>query len=158
LKDEFPEVPQYRVDLAQMHRSAGRWTGTLGPGNDQMPTNEHLRAAVKLLRGLVKDFPDVPLYRQQLAAALSQLALQTGIDKWQEITDIQMKLIAEFPSVPDYRADLAVSYNYRGWQLLKAGNVISAAEWNGKSLDLWRKLIADFPNVTWYQRCVSIAL
>ena len=83
LSEELPSEPRYRADLAQMHRSASRWSQ--GPGTKRswaaVPWQDttavqHIHSAVKLLQGLVADFPDAPLYRQRLASALHDLARQ----------------------------------------------------------------------------------
>jgi serine/threonine protein kinase len=150
LKEEFPQVPEYRADLAEMHRDAGRWLRQ-GPG-DERAAEEHLKSAAELLRGLVRDYPGVPLYRQRLALCL------TSLSRWQEAAELQRKLIEEFPSVPDYRLELALSYSNEAFIFWRQGSLARAGDNCDQALVLCRKLAADFPNVARYRRALAIAL
>jgi serine/threonine protein kinase/tetratricopeptide (TPR) repeat protein len=146
LVETLSAVPRYRVDLAQMHRSAGRWY-RLGPGDYALAV-EHLRSAVKLLRGLVKDFPAAPGYRYQLASALGELSIDGRENHWQESIALLRQLANDFPTVPTYRDYLAVSTHNMAYVQLLDGDFVSAAEPFGKAFDLTRKLVEDFPKVT----------
>lgn len=67
-----------------------------------------LQSAVKLLQRLVADFPEAPLFRQRLAAALQELASQfiATPESFRQAIAIQTQLAADFPM----RADLATTY------------------------------------------------
>jgi serine/threonine protein kinase len=156
LAAEEPKQAQYRADLAQMHHSAGRWL-SVGRRDSQI-WQEHLRSAVQLLRGLVQDFSDVPLYRYRLAMNIEALASEGGSANAQESADILVKLIAEFPSVPEYRANLAVYHDNEGDRCWIGGQVGTAAEHYSEALQLVRKLAAEFPQVHRYQDFLMVCL
>src|SRR5262249_38425507 len=55
LVSDYPAQAQYRVGLAEMHCSAGRWHFQ-GPV-DNSADIDHLRSACDLMRSLARDFP-----------------------------------------------------------------------------------------------------
>jgi serine/threonine protein kinase/Flp pilus assembly protein TadD len=157
LAKEFPKDREYRSELAQMHRNAGRWS-YLGPG-DNNAANEHLGSAIVLLRGLAHDFPAVPLYRQRLAAALSELATQAGNEEgYAEAIQLEERLRADFPTVPEYLSDLAVSYNNKADLQWNSGKVELGSQGYLQAHDLFAKLHLAYPEVVKYRYNLALGL
>jgi serine/threonine protein kinase/tetratricopeptide (TPR) repeat protein len=158
LVKESPKDRKYRADLARMHRSAGRWLD-LGSGDD-FAANEHLRSAIEILRGLVKEFPAVPSYRQSLGLTLADLAVQggAGMEGFAEAIQIQERLATDFPTVPEYRFELAMSYNNRANIQWADPDIGRAAPDFLKVLDMSTRLATEHPRAIRYRVNVAIAL
>jgi tetratricopeptide (TPR) repeat protein len=151
LADEFPAVAKYRADLANMHTDAGRW---LYQGWGEKETG-HLERACELMRGLVRDFPTDPRYRERLASSLIGLADAPGSPKremyYREAMDLYAQLAADFPSVPTHRDGLSASHCNLAEHYYRSGNTKLAREHYRQGRDLTSKLAAGFPKVSKYQ-------
>jgi serine/threonine protein kinase/Flp pilus assembly protein TadD len=167
LARQFPGEPEYRAELAQVHSSAARWTRGPDnrenwPGNPQDDTTAgaHLRSAVKLLSGLANNFPDVPLYRQRLAAALEGVAnlIDSKPEIFQQAIAIYSGLAAEFPTVPEYRAGLATACINLGFYYWIHTDVDPATECFRKAVELSRKLAAESPQATRHRELLAVSL
>ena len=91
LKAEYSDLPDYRLRLPGTLFEAGRQT-----------------EAIELLEGCVKELPESPQYRDELAYLYEQRA--TGLcrsGKFDDAVPIVLKLAKEFPNRPDFRAQLA---------------------------------------------------
>jgi tetratricopeptide (TPR) repeat protein len=71
LTKEFPDVPQYRQELATICLHLGQQEDR---NRQPAPALEHLERALELLKKLVADFPDFPDHRMDLAAAANWVA------------------------------------------------------------------------------------
>jgi tetratricopeptide (TPR) repeat protein len=148
LAADFPAVPRYRLDLAEIHTGisswleGGHWSGST-PEEDS-----HIGKACKILDGLVQDFPDDPLYRYRLARSLSILANMAGnadvrIKDFNRSIDLLTKLREEFPRIPAYRDTLNVCYTNLGEIYWMCSDLDGAAQLRRKALDLSRQQVAD---------------
>src|SRR5262249_13968988 len=77
LVNEFPRVPEYRRELAHCYGELGkmslkdvRYQRPLEAKESYRKAEKSYREAVKHQEQLVKDFPQVPVYRESLAASL----------------------------------------------------------------------------------------
>ena len=71
LREDFSGVPEYRARLARSSTSLGI---LLHRRSRQQEAEPRFRAAVRLMTGLVSEFPDVLDYHSELAAALHNLS------------------------------------------------------------------------------------
>jgi tetratricopeptide (TPR) repeat protein len=117
-----PKNPEYLEVLSRAHRSLGqRLTICLFKPKHWLESEASLRQALSIDEGLAKDYPQMPLYRANLAATLDALGrVLDATGKPAEVEQIQQrsleigqKLAAEYPQVPDYQSALGVMANSR---------------------------------------------
>src|SRR5262249_18916665 len=152
--------PQYRLDLAETHRSLGWWMEAGAPYSKKEEV-EHMRRASELLTKLVADFPRVPLYRYLLATTLHRQASFAGlyaprIEYYNQAIAHLSKLGADFPQVPEYRSDLAVCYGNFGVTYWMMGDWDKAGKYFRQSLNLDERLAAEYPTATRYKENLSV--
>src|SRR5262249_30637928 len=104
LSASYPTAPQYRAELAEIHRSLGYWM-ELGIPYSTSDEIGHMHRARELLSTLVADFPATPLYRVRLAATLQQLGSIAGgyaprTKYYNQAIAHFAKLVSDFPQVP----------------------------------------------------------
>jgi serine/threonine-protein kinase len=111
LASKQPGDVQVRLDLSKSHTNLGYLLQQSGHAEEAIPELERAR---NVGLALVKQFPDAPRYRQQLAGALEDLALaydaagKPAVEPtYLESIKISEKLVHEFPDNPNYRIDLA---------------------------------------------------
>ncbi len=78
LVDDFPNVPEYRQQLALSQHSLGRVLADLGM---EAEAETAFRHALALRQKLVGDFPQEPSYRRDLSASYNDLALLLQLQK-----------------------------------------------------------------------------
>jgi tetratricopeptide (TPR) repeat protein len=105
---EFPDVPQYRRDLALSYTQLANLLSDTGrPGKAEAAYRETLA----LRKQLVKDYPGVPGYVSSLADIHMNLGIllkNTGRPRGaeealRECLSLRKQLAADSPKVPDYR-------------------------------------------------------
>ncbi len=132
LTAEYPQRPDYRHKLAQVHTFQGNTSSLLGDGGGSVHACEE---AVDVLRKLVTDFPEVPEYESDLGLALRNLAASYDHQKLlaahqgvlMEAIDHQRKAIALSGGREKYKAYLAGDLNFLGTFLLHTGHPAEAA-------------------------------
>ncbi|MHC4620959.1 MAG: tetratricopeptide repeat protein [Planctomycetota bacterium] len=152
LAAEFPDVPQYRAELADC------WIRDSSESEMWRPERKELagpgRKAVLLLEGLVADFPGVPQYLQQLAAAHTELGcslydigeLEEAEAHLRESSGILEQLNADFPDVPRDLEVVAFSHHWLGAHLLETGELDEAEQHLRESLSLREQILAEDPH------------
>ena len=107
----------YSFQLAQALREqvrVGRMTGQREPEKDQAAMNKSIR----IMEGLVSEYPDSPNFKYVLAETYSSLAsirsLQRSSMASMRATRLANELVREYPNVPDYRALKAGILTQRG--------------------------------------------
>ncbi len=101
-------------------------------GQQFMPGPEgedSLRQGIKIVEGLVGDFPQVPVYREVLAEVLNRLCnVLNGSDRQAEAElvateslAIWEKLAAEHPEVPNYLRGVGDGLTYVAFNLMNRG-------------------------------------
>jgi serine/threonine-protein kinase len=154
LTAKVPEVPEHRRDLARSHALLG---DALRDTNAKK-AEEHYGQSIQVLDQLAKDFPSVPVYRQELAAASNGLAIllqalgrhQEADNAYDQALELQRKAVRDFPHLPDLRRDLGSSLNNRGVMLLKAGRAKEGEAVLVKAMDLFAALHAEHQDVPEY--------
>src|SRR5262249_22023876 len=93
------------------------------------------RQAVALAQELVRDFPNIPDYRNQLANTHVSLGFvlagrdQAGAARvWQTAHDLLAELVEDFPKVAEYRGDLGMTQGNLGWLRARQGRWADAAD------------------------------
>jgi tetratricopeptide (TPR) repeat protein len=140
LADEFPNVPQYRADLASCHNQRGSLLRELGkPPESEMS----LRQALAILNKLASEHPAVPRYHRDLAICHNELGLLfRDLAKWPQAEEafrralsVREKLAADYPTVPSYRVEL-------GGDRCNLGNLLRASKQPQRALEWYDKAIA----------------
>jgi tetratricopeptide (TPR) repeat protein len=127
---------------------------------------EPYRKFLAITKKLVDANPKVPLYRQNLALAHSNIgrrlaqqkrfaeaftSMDVGLDIWR-------KLVEANPKTPAYTGGLAFNHAFRGWALIRSGQPSKAATYLRQALELWAKDPApDYPD-TRFERSRALAL
>jgi tetratricopeptide (TPR) repeat protein len=121
------------------------------------------RAALAIRKQLVKEFPKVPGYRNDLGASHSNLAgLLRNTDRLQEAEaeygvtlHLQKQLVKEFPNVPVYRQELAAAHHNLG-ALLQATRRPREAETEFRAaLAIRKRLVKDSPKEPAHRRLLA---
>jgi eukaryotic-like serine/threonine-protein kinase len=109
LVTDFPDVPDYRHDLASIQNNLGLlWTS-----QRRDAAVLAFRAALTLREALVADFPGVPDYRQKLAVTrlnlagvLEEIDPPRAWESYKEALAAHEQLVTAFPDVPEYQVAL----------------------------------------------------
>jgi serine/threonine protein kinase/tetratricopeptide (TPR) repeat protein len=152
LAADFPDVAQYRSDLAQSHLSLGVLLADLGKRSEAEAAD---RQALAILGKLTADFPAVADYRQYLGQCQNNLGnllrdMGRSVDAEAALRQglaIQEKLASDFPLVAVYGQDLATSQNNLAILLIDLGQRPEAATAFRQALTIQEKLAADYPAV-----------
>src|SRR5262249_36518100 len=117
-----------------------------------------IQGALRLLEGLVKEYPSVPDYRHLLACCYRDVPPERfapgpapGRGFPDRAVEILQQLADDFPDVPDYRYDLSETYarvDIGKPASPEAGQ--AARDQLERALTLSRKLVADYPGVPHY--------
>jgi eukaryotic-like serine/threonine-protein kinase len=114
LVKDFPKVPDYRYDLCETLARAGYFGRPVSP--DALPAaRRRLEEAATLSRGLVAEYPNVPLYAQshalvheRLGALLRQSGEAEAAEKaLRRAVALQAGLVRRYPEVAAYDFTLA---------------------------------------------------
>jgi tetratricopeptide (TPR) repeat protein len=134
--------------------------GELGKGGE---AEGSFREALAIQEKLAAEFPNLPVYREELAETYNNLGILLGglgelsrpgeaETAHRQALAIQEKLVTEFPSVPRYRGILAVSHGSLGLLLVNQGKRNEAEAAYRQALALREKLVDDFPNMPEFRR------
>ena len=117
---EDPENADYQFALARVYRAAtGGWRRRALPSDQQ----ESLQRAIDLLKDLTRRYPQVDMYRLELADTLLLTLPRDGEavelnfelrQRTDEALAIAQGLVREMPDAPEYRATLAGAYRKKG--------------------------------------------
>ena len=119
LAEDYPEVPDYRYELAEtygLRPPPGR-----GPGIGRLaPDDDGLEKALEISEDLVSEHPRVPDYQALHARLLHRRAMtlsrsgrgREALDFLQEATEMQASLVEQFPDAVHYVVWLAM-YRHR---------------------------------------------
>jgi tetratricopeptide (TPR) repeat protein len=150
LAAEYPAVPSYlegaattRITLASVLRELARF--------DQ--AQEVIRRGVEECNELVQALPDVPRYRAGLGVALAHRAridirLSALADADREFEQAVSELnqaIDAVPQDPHFRESLANVLTQHAWLRRQTGDSTGCRDFQRQALDLFDRLIADFP-------------
>jgi len=164
LAADFPNQPQFRLELALSHNSLG----AVLRGANRRPTEAESAyvEALAILKQLAADFPTERGYRQGLAGIhnnLGNLLFDTGRQAeaesaYAEAMAIRKQLVAEFPADPDptVRRALAQSHNNLGWSLHSAGRLKEAESAYRDALALQKQVAVEFPNRPEFRQLLAL--
>jgi serine/threonine protein kinase/tetratricopeptide (TPR) repeat protein len=153
LADAFPDVRQYRKELAGAHNNLGSLLTNL---DQHDAARTELETARDLQQKLVAAFPDEPENRRDLATTHNNLAIllarqnqrNAARTEFETARDLQRKL----PLVPKYQQDLARTH-YNLGTLLAGLNQRDAARIEYETArDLQQKLVVAIPDLPRYQQ------
>jgi len=133
LTAEFPEVLEYRRELASSHYDLAI---LLANGGKPDRAQAEYRAAIDIQKKLVAEFPWVREYRHALAQShnnrgivLADLGKRDQAEaEYRAAIDIKKKLTADFPDVPQYAITLAGTFCNLGHLLRDGGQPNDALE------------------------------
>ena len=148
LSTQFPQVPEYRENLAYCFEELGETLARRGRHKEAI--NES-RAQVDLRQKLASDFPTVPDFRRKLALAHTDLGnrlmdlerLDEAEHHFRQARMRREKLRADFPEVPEDRKGLAHIHNGWGNLHLRTIRLPEAEQEFRKVLALRERLVAD---------------
>jgi tetratricopeptide (TPR) repeat protein len=154
---DFPDMPQYRSELANSYNNRGN---LLAVQRKLAAAVAAYRLALGIQERLVADFPSMPQFRHDLAlnhnhrgVVLRDLGKRADAEAAYRLAlGIQGKLVADFPDVPQYRQDLAHSHNNRGNLFIVLHKWAEAEAEYGQALGIHEKLVADFPSLPQYRQ------
>jgi tetratricopeptide (TPR) repeat protein len=112
----------------------------------------------KLLEQLATEFPEVPVYRKELAHSHSHLGflwqkigkLTEAIQAFGDALKLQEELQRVFPKIATYRRSLAFNRAALATVLQKNGQPREAEQAYRTSREGWKKLVDNFPQVAEY--------
>jgi tetratricopeptide (TPR) repeat protein len=118
------------------------------------------KQAIPLCEELVRDFPDVPGYRRNLAIDYLNLGGQLkatgdegeGDRSLRKALEIYQTLLNQFPSVPSYRQEMAQGLHYFGDSLRWRDRIQEALPMLRQSSDLIGRLVKEFPRNASYRK------
>jgi serine/threonine-protein kinase len=161
LADDFPDVAEYRHELAFSWNSLGNVLRDLGKRSE---AEQAYRTAVAGYEKLTADYPAMPLYRSDLARTQNNLGgLLNKLGKPAEAESafhaavgLAEKLVADNPTVPGYRHSLAGTEISLGNLLSSQGRDTEAAAAFRAAVAGFGKLTADSPAEPEYRRGLAI--
>ena len=123
------------------------------------------RKAIDVCEKLVRDFPEEPQYRTDLAgnyfnlvwALLVMERLEEGKKACQSAIANLGKILGDFPGEPNCRWGLVQVHVKWGEMLREAGDYQGSVEHHLKGLCIAKKLVADCPEVTRYEDALAHA-
>ncbi len=156
--------PEVRFGRARTFYYLG-WSasGPAGPGADSAPS---FRQGLPLARGLVAEFPREARYRTLLGTLLNGYGIATSgrgdpaqaCQYLEEAVGHQQEAVKLDPKDPKHRLVLRNSYaSLAAFPLLALKRYPDAVAAARKSLAVTERLVADFPSVPHYQRCLADA-
>jgi serine/threonine-protein kinase len=156
LTAEFPDLPEYRLELANSQHKLGILLAILGK---RAEAEAAYRDALKTQTQLVEDFPAVPQYRLELARSqhdlgnvLRDLGKRAEAEAaYRHALRIAAQLVHDFPAAPQYRQQLANSHNSLGTLLSDLGKQAEADTAYRTALELQAQLVHDFPAVAQFR-------
>jgi len=165
LRQEFPAVAEYRLELARVHIDLGvqlrpALKVTSASLTDRLDWSEReFCAAIDLCQQLARDFPGVPRYRLELARALLNLGtlyrrcdnLAASDRAYRQSLEIAEKLVSDFQGVPRYRQELARCLNGVASQLREANQLAESRKCFNRSLAICHELVEAYPQVPEYK-------
>jgi serine/threonine protein kinase/tetratricopeptide (TPR) repeat protein len=153
LTAEFPDEPEYRVELAGcLYRYSYTFGFAWGVGrHDIVDRREVLRKALLLWEELVADFPGVPEYRVGLARRHTSFGnilrkadrLNEAETHLRQALSVRQKLHAVFPDVPKNLDGFAHSHHWLGAHLLETGRLAEAEQHLREALELREQLLVE---------------
>jgi serine/threonine-protein kinase len=157
LADDFPDVPEYRTELASSNKCLG---DALRDLRKLREAEEPYRKAVAICEKLTTDFPAQPKYRYALAYCLNNRMILLHLlrklpeaeEQYRQALPIWERLAADFPAERKYRDGLASSHHNMGHLLHDLRKLPEAEAQYRQALPIWEKLVADFPTVPEYRQ------
>jgi serine/threonine protein kinase len=152
-----PELAQHPVIRELLGRTQKN-LGVLLRDVDPAQSRYVLAEADVTFEILSREFPRTPLYAQERANVLSEIALTlqamgapTEAEPYAQNGDrLKRQLGDAFKSIPDYRWDLANSVQNRAVSLHTQGLVVEAEKDYREALGVYSKLTGEFPSVPQY--------
>jgi len=176
---EFPDVPEYRFDVAMTHHELGNRL-LLPKGQPDEIRNEY-QTALEILESLAAELPDVPKYRNALAIVLfwkadwmAKAMVKAGAPVptvprlvsveplLRRAIAVQEKLSADFPAVVNYRYDLLRSLEFLGNLQLEAQLGKQPPSFEDaeivlrRAMEVGEKLSAESPTVHYFRSKLTL--
>lgn len=161
LEKKYPLVPECRHELARALVDHGMLIPLLKDENRAAETGTSWLRALSLQEGLVKQFPNVPTYRQELAQMYNNLAgLLQANNKTRDASEaynraqaLQEKLTAEAPTNPDYQSELGATLDNLAYLLSAQGRGPDADKARAQSIRHHRAAVkGNANNPTYWER------
>jgi tetratricopeptide (TPR) repeat protein/tRNA A-37 threonylcarbamoyl transferase component Bud32 len=164
LKEQHPNVPEYRHLLACCYRDAPPEFRGRGP----LEPFPQLDQAIELLRQLSRDFPRSPDYRFDLCETLARSAGPVGpspgftrpqpkiAERLTEAVTLSEELAAQYPGVPQYAAARAQYLDRLGIMHFNNRQFAPAETTGRHALAIQTQLVARYPDVLPYRLWLSL--
>jgi serine/threonine-protein kinase len=157
LANEFPDVPEYRQDLAETYSNLGELLHNLGRRTGPDGAEAAHRSALAIRKKLADDYANVPEFREDLAASHNNLGLvladldrvtgQDGADSAHRAAlAIYEDLAAGAPEVASYAVGLGGTYGHLG-DLVNTTRPQEALAWYGRALGTLEPIVARDPRL-----------
>jgi serine/threonine protein kinase len=153
LASAFPDLPDYRAELAGSLRERGVWLFDLARNPEAEAV---IGQALALTQRLEADFPEKAEYRQMEAWCHRSWALPDPVTTARKALEIQVRLVADFPSEMKYRHDLAITYEKLA-HYLQGSRPQEAEKARRQALELLEKLPADLLNEPDCQKALALS-
>ncbi len=152
LAADFPDVPEYRADLARTEINLGAWLSDHHQAEKGTPM---MRQGLRRLEQVTGQQPDQPEHRFALAAGYIQLGLRVSADTdrvaaYRRALALFQPLVTAYPR-QRYREGLAVGYLDLGEALARLGQREQAEQASRQGIAVAKQLIADYPQVPIYR-------
>jgi len=133
LVEDFPDVPEYRQELASSLVNFGLATRDQ-PGRKRQAAEGAMREALTLRQRLVKECPAVPRYQRELARSHDLLGrlldvagqAEAAEAQWQAALALQRKLVLDHPTIPGFLNDLGNTLDGLGESSLRRQQATAA--------------------------------
>jgi serine/threonine protein kinase len=148
--------PEYLHLLARCYRDLAP-----RPRIDETSSESNAERAVRLLRRLAAEYPDVPDYRFDLCEALGDPGGPSGrppeadadprAQDWlEEAIRVADELVRQYPNVPEYAAARARYHDRLGLRLFRAGRLEEAERFHRRAVADQEGLVKEYPGAVSY--------
>jgi serine/threonine-protein kinase len=162
LAEAYPEVPEYRRDLAECHLSA-----SYCQRNQPRLAEQDVLQAVALQERLAEQYPHERAYRQELARSYNELVIlwsdhrnqpRKAVGPSEKALALRRQLVRQAPGTPDYEAELSQSLHNAGWLLQQSDKRGEAANYYQEAAALRELLVFDHPDNPQYRQFLGRTL
>ena len=155
LFDESPTVPAYCYNLAGVSSNLANVYRSKGAFQHSEPL---YRSALKLIQGLIAEFPASRDYQMRFTIIANNLAVglseqkrgQESIEILREVYRVTREMHERWNEVPEYEASYAESASSLAWQLLEVRENDEAKRLLALAEPILKRHISDLPTSSYY--------
>ncbi len=160
------DIPTIRREQARTLNNLAIQQWDPNEAQEEIPEEKHEAAntsferAIDLLEALLRDFPSVPGYRDELATVYRTKGVLFQQAKKEKEADeafakalaIHQSLVKDFPQIPDYQSRLADDYLAIAGNHLADHSSLTFEQMLGNAVELQKDLVKRFPNSWEYHK------